>query len=176
MHASLSQRLQAVNQKIEDLYSQLQSYNNEQLNRKPGPGQWSVLQVMHHLIQAETLSERYVRKKLSFNPELKPAGLAGAFRLFLVRINFVLPFKYKAPPGVGDDVLPETSTLEDTMQQWRRQRQSLKELLESLPNGYHNKALYKHPLAGKLSLVQMLDFFEFHIQRHLGQIERTLKV
>lgn len=176
MHALLSRRLQAVNSLMEALYERLKTYNNEQLNRRPGPQQWSVLQVMHHLIQAETLSERYVRKKLSFNPELKPAGLAGALRLFLVRINFVLPFKYKAPKGVGDDVLPETSTLEETIQQWRLQRQSLRELLDSLPEGYHNKALYKHPLAGKLSLVQMLDFFEFHIQRHLGQIERTLKV
>lgn len=175
MHTSLSRRLQSVNQMIEDLYSRLQAHSEEQLNRKPGPQQWSVLQVMHHLIQAETLSERYVRKKLSFNPELKPVGLAGAFRLFLVRINFVLPFKYKAPPGVGDGVLPDSSTLEDTIQQWRKQRQSLKELLDGLPEGYHNKALYKHPLAGKLSLVQMLDFFEFHIQRHLGQIERTLR-
>lgn len=175
MHPSLSKRLQAVNQLIEDLYTRLKTHSHEQLNRKPGPGQWSVLQIMHHLIQAETLSERYVRKKLSFNPELKPAGLANAFRLFLVRINFVLPFKYKAPPGVGDDVLPDTSTLEDTIQQWRKQRQSLSELLENLPEGYHAKALYKHPLAGKLSLVQMLDFFELHIQRHLGQIERTLR-
>ncbi|HRJ17233.1 MAG TPA: DinB family protein [Saprospiraceae bacterium] len=175
MHPSLSRRLRAVNDMIEAMYEQLKAHSDEHLNRRPGPQQWSVLQVMHHLIQAETLSERYVRKKLSFNPELKPAGIAGAFRLFLVRINFVLPFKYKAPKGVGDDVLPETSTLEETIQQWRKQRESLSELLENLPEGYHAKALYKHPLAGKLSLVQMLHFFEIHIQRHQGQIERTLK-
>ncbi len=175
MLPAIAQKLDGIDRLVDNLYAELKDVPDDMLNKKPGTGQWSVLQVMHHLIIAEQLSEGYVRKKLSFQPELPKSGLAGVWRLLVVKVYFFLPFKFKAPKGVGDEVLPEVSTLAGTMDTWRNNRRSLRAYLNSLPESLFDKALYKHPLAGKLTLGQMLEFFDFHIRRHLGQIHRTLE-
>jgi hypothetical protein len=174
MHPKLDKKLSQIDHLLDDLHSELKALPDEVLNRKPGPGQWSALQNMHHLMISEQLSERYVRKKLSFNTPIPNAGIAGAVRIFLLNFYLHLPFKFKAPKIVGDEALPDNTTLEETLSAWRANRQSLRELLAGLPDGHIRKALYKHPFAGKLSLAEMLYFFEFHFRRHRNQIRRAL--
>lgn len=175
MNTNISKRLDNLNRLTEDLYAELKNYSDEVLNRRPGPGQWSVMQVMEHLLLSESLSEKYVRKKLSFNPELPDSGFLGAWRVFLLRVNNeYLPIKFKAPKAVGSEALPESSSLEDVMNRWRANRASLREYLAGLPQEYFKKSIYRHPFAGLLSLSEMLDFFELHFRRHLKQIKRTL--
>lgn len=176
MHSIIARRMQALDNLLDSLYHQLKNYPDETLNRRPGPGQWSVLQVMQHLLLSEHLSEKYVRKKLSFGADIPDVDFSASWRMFLLRwINALPYFKFKAPKGVNDEALPEISNLEDVMRAWRANRQSLRELLESLPPDYARKALYKHPSAGKLSLAQMLSFFGVHFRRHQRQIQRILK-
>lgn len=175
MNTNISKRLDNLNRLLEDLYAELKSHSEEVLNRRPGPGQWSVMQNMEHLLLSEHLSEKYVRKKLSYNPELPDSGFLGAWRVLLLRMNEYLPFKFKAPKAVGNEALPESSSLEDTMNRWRANRASLREYLTGLPNEYFKKSIYRHPFAGLLSLSEMLDFFELHFRRHLKQIRRTLE-
>lgn len=174
MHPNLAKKLNELDRLLDDLHSNLKNKPDEILNRKPGPGRWSALQVMHHLLLAEKLSEGYVRKKLSFNTPVPKAGIAGAFRIFSLYFYLNVPIKFKAPKAVGDEALPGNTTLEETMTAWRANRQSLRALLDGLPADHLGKALYKHPFAGKLSLGQMLFFFNFHFRRHLRQISRTL--
>ncbi len=176
MHSKIDRRMQALDDLLNSLYHKLKDYPDGALNRRPGPGQWSVLQIMQHLLLSEHLSEKYVRKKLSFGADIPDTGLGARWRLFLLMCSNSLPYvKFKAPKGVNDEALPETGHLEDIMHAWRANRQSLRELLESLPPDYTHKALYKHPFAGKLSLAQMLYFFILHFRRHQQQIQRILE-
>jgi hypothetical protein len=174
MNTNISNRLDGLDRLLEDLYAELKTHSADALNRRPGSGQWSVMQVMQHLLLSEHLSEKYVQKKLSFNPQLPNAGFAGAFRIFLLRLNIALPFKFKAPKAVGDEALPENSSLEETMTRWRANRAGLRAYLAGLPEEYFKKSIYRHPFAGRLSLSQMLLFFELHFRRHVKQIKRTL--
>ncbi len=58
--------------------------NEQRILDRPGKdGGWSVMQILSHMMQSEELSYRYVKKKLSFNPELQTihvtiSGLAAA--------------------------------------------------------------------------------------------------
>lgn len=176
MKKNISQRLQKLDKDLEKLFQDLSAYSNETLNRPPAPGKWSALQVMHHLLMAEGYAQRYVKKKLSFNPRLKKAGLGAQWRSFLLWLYLTAPFKFKAPPAVTGENLPAQTSLEETKTLWLQQRRELQDLFESFPDELFSKSIYKHPFAGRLSLKGMLLFFQTHFNRHRKQIERTLKI
>ncbi|MCB9287063.1 MAG: DinB family protein [Lewinellaceae bacterium] len=174
MTSSLDRRLNKMDQRLQRLLDELSNYDNEILNNKPADGGWSALQVMHHLILAEEGSVKYVRKKLSFDPELKSAGLMSAWRASLLNFYFILPFKFKAPPGVGDDVLPAQSDFREVSGRWLANRKELRSYLENLPPELFGKSIYRHPFAGRMSLEGMVRFFDGHFERHRKQISRVL--
>lgn len=149
-------------------------YTDEQLNQRPADGGWSALQVMHHLILAEGGSLSYVKKKLGTRPELNRAGLGSFFRSGMLRLFLTLPKKYAAPKVVGEDMLPQRSSFADAQSQWLSVRQDLRDFLMALPEDHFYMEIYKHPRAGRMSLLGMLRFFNTHLQRHAGQVERTL--
>ena len=175
MKASVKGRFDRIDQKLDNLLEVLSEYSHEQLNKPPANGGWTAIQVMHHLLIAENYSYLYLKKKLSFNPELKRAGLAAGYRRFLLKAYLMTPFKFKAPKAVSEDALPAVSKLEEVGQQWKSNRHALRAFMETFPEEHYTKELYKHPLAGRMTLDGMLDFFEFHFDRHEKQIKKTLK-
>ncbi len=173
--AATLKQLDRLDQELSALFRELEPYEDSRLNYCPADGGWSVLQVLHHLILAETASLGYVQKKLSFNPALEKAGARAAWRLFVVDFYFRMPTKFKAPKGVDRAALPDESGFESTREQWETQRKALRQYLSHLPEDRFDRELYKHPFAGKMTLRQMLQFFGMHIKRHQKQIKRVLK-
>lgn len=168
------QSIEKIDQQLNNLIDRLSKYDQDTLNTRM-PGRWSVLDNLQHLKRAERLSEAYVKKKLSFNPSLKKAGLGASWRSFLLNSYARMPFKFKAPPAVNEEHFPETSSLEEIQKEWSAQRSNLKNYFSSLPEDLFDKELYKHPLVGKVTLSAMIDFFGIHMKRHEHQIERALK-
>lgn len=175
MTSSTSRRLEQMGEKLEALLNDLSKYDNEKLNTTPADGGWSPLQVMHHLIISENLSLKYVQKKLSFNPELKAVGLSAKWRTFLLKNYLKTPIKFKAPKMVSTEAMPTVSDFQEMAARWKNSRKELKIYLESLPQELDNKAIYKHPVAGRLGLDGMVLFFDIHFDRHRKQIDRALK-
>lgn len=174
MNAKLRKNLQHLDADLSKLLEELKNYSEADLNRPPKPGAWSALQVMHHLMMAEAGSQKYVEKKLSYNPELKNKGILNAFRFQLLSLFMRSPLKRKAPANIGDEVLPQQSSFWETAKTWKAQRESLAQYLESLPADYSKKEIYKHPAAGRLTLGQMVLFFHDHFRRHRKQIRKAL--
>lgn len=159
---------------LDALAGELSRYSPEKLNQKPAPDKWSALQVAHHLILAEEQSIQYLSKKMSFKPRVKKSGLLTRLRVGLLRIYLNTPLRFKAPNIVGDEVLPETSDLATTLEQWRAVRARLKEVISTMPEEYLQTEIYRHPLAGRMDPGGMLVFFQEHFDRHRQQILRTL--
>lgn len=174
MHPSYQSLLGLLEQERRELLVLLQVRSDEELNRVPGPGQWSAIQVMHHLIISEELSLGYIRKKLSFKPALIKAGFSEKFRRLLLKIYLGLPFKFKAPKGVDDEALPVFASFSETAKRWEAIRSDLAGFLEGVAPDLLDKELYKHPAAGKMTLNGMLDFYLAHFRRHREQILRML--
>ena len=171
----IEKRLKILDKKLNLLLEELKYYSEDQLNRKPGEDKWSVIQVMHHMILAETGSYNYIQKKLSFNPMLKNKGILTASRKLALWFFLKAPFKFKAPMGVSGEKLPDHAGFWDTAKQWKDQRNKLKSYLLTLPPDLFRKELYKHPFAGRLDISGMVDFFEGHFDRHLKQIRKITK-
>ncbi|MFK7983543.1 MAG: DinB family protein [Saprospiraceae bacterium] len=167
--------LKNLDQKLTLLLRDLKTYTDAKLNEQPSDSEWSVLQIMQHLMKAEAGSVSYVQKKLSYEPELANANVLSSFRSVYLNMALTSPFKIKAPAQISGDALSTNLTFWEVAKQWKGQRNELNTYLESLPEDYFIKDLYKHPLSGKMTLSSMLSFFNKHVDRHTRQIKRTLK-
>ncbi|MEM8524907.1 MAG: DinB family protein [Bacteroidota bacterium] len=175
MDKSVEKKLDKLDADLRNLLTDLDGYSEQTLNRKPDEKSWSVFQIMTHLILAEGGSIKYIQKKLSFSPELKTAGATAKARSVLVNAYLSSPLKRKAPEAIAGDNLPKYTTFWDVAKKWKNQREELRTYLDELPADLFDKELYKHPFAGKMTLGEMLAFFQKHYNRHKKQIYRTLR-
>lgn len=135
--------------------------------------QWSLGEVLAHLITAERLSLEYMRKKSLGLQSLKPSSLGADLRFLALKISQRLPLKYKAPQHVRDHT-PSISSFEDLRRQWDEQREALRLYLDSLGESDWKKEVYKHFVAGRLNALHAVQFFMEHIHHHKPQIHRLL--
>lgn len=74
-------------------------------------------------------------------------------------------------------MIPEEKfkSLKEVESEWAQIRSDLFQLIGNLSNAELKKELWKHAIAGKMDIYEMLDFFHIHFERHRNQIERTLR-
>lgn len=173
----MNQKIQPVWNKLEqqrsDLFDFLEKQDPSVFNLKPAPDKWSVNQNVLHLIEAESASLAYMKKKLSFGSDLPKAGFQSKMRRLALRVVFALPLKYKAPKILG--VMPDDLSFDDLKKRWVALRIEYKSFLAGMSESIIEAELWRHQIAGKMNILQMIDFFEDHVNRHRGQIERTLQ-
>ena len=172
MNAQLEKQFLQLEEERKNLFSELKSYSDEIINKKPAPEKWSVAEIMTHLITAEEMSLKYLSKKIQDTSREKPEGLKNKWRWLLVLIVFNFDIKFKAPeivePKLGYQSLADLET------KWSAVRNQTLQVLQKLSDEEVNKTLWKHALAGKLNLDHMVKFFAVHYNRHKKQIDRTL--
>ena len=152
------------------LLKRLDGIPSEKLAERPGPGKWSVAQVMMHLVVAEESALAYLKKKLEYGGHRR-TGLFAGLRLSLLELAIKLPFRYKAPAIVAD--IPECSC-EEANERWAAVRGEMRRTYTELDEAVIDHELFKHPMVGRFELLLGIHFMHTHMTRHLGQIERTV--
>lgn len=154
---------------------ELSSYSPEILNKKPADGGWSAIQTAWHLLLVEENSLAYIKKKLGFGGAFEKAGFGTRWRNFLLQTALFLPLKFKAPATASSDNLPEVITCNDLRVRWEKVQKDWADFLAEMPEQLLDRAVFKHPRAGRLSWMQTLVFIETHFDRHLLQIRKALR-
>jgi uncharacterized damage-inducible protein DinB len=174
MTSKVQQLWTKIEQQRTRLFDELDSVDPSVLNRKATPETWSANQNLEHLYLAEGASLSYLKKKLSSGSDGIPkAGFKSWLRRFSLRVAFALPtLKFKAPEYLGD--LPETSDFDDLKSRFTNQRKDIKIFLDTLSDDVLESEVWKHARAGKMSIAQMVDFFEDHFNRHEQQLKRAI--
>jgi uncharacterized damage-inducible protein DinB len=175
MDARIQRQIKQLDEDLNDLLNDLKNYSADQLNAQPEPGAWSVFQVMQHLMIAESKSIGYVKKKTSYPEGLKKAGFPEIFRRKVLKLFLWLPFKYKAPAIVNETHFKDKVTLDELANTWRTSRGELAHFLENMKPEWADKEIFRHAIAGRMTLDGMLIFFSDHFARHRKQIDRTLQ-
>ena len=172
MNAKLQKQFDTLEKGRKGLFDDLKAYKDETINQKPSPDAWSIAQVIEHLIMSEELSLQYLKKKTLDTSKVPVAGLASQWRFLLTRTVFMLNIKYKAPSLI----VPQSDfvSVKELDARWTRVRNDTYTLLNSLPDGDLKKEIWKHAIAGKMNIYQMLAFFNIHFSRHRKQVYRTL--
>lgn len=169
-------KLDRLDSNLMRLLNEMSKYNDEQLFQPPAEGAWSPVQVLQHLILAESGSLRYLRKKTSGGLSGIPKSNFGTWlRMQLLNLYLDLPIKFKAPKSAGAESFEPVASFAEAADKYRKIREELRSFLESLPEEAFRLEVYRHPYAGRMSLAGMLVFFDEHFNRHEGQILKQLK-
>ncbi len=139
----------------------------------PEHGGWSGIQVIRHLLGAETgitaLLEKQAAKPAA---ELPAAGLKNWLRSRLMSWMLARPNKrFKVPARLGEPAAEEAN-VEQVRREWADLRQRLAQLLARFPASHNAKAVFEHPRAGWLTLAQTLRFMTDHVRHHQQQVAR----
>ena len=155
----------------EQLFKDLEQYTDDQLNFKPSENEWSILEVMHHLMMAEGGSNMYVQKKLTNGlADIAEVDAEANDRFQQLTAYMEGDNATSAPPMVVPTF--GRSSYAATREGWDKIRRDTAEQLGRFGESDLNKAAYKHILVGRMTIGQMIGFFRLHFNRHLRQIER----
>ncbi len=172
MAPSLQSLLDQIENQRSAILNSIRSLSTAQLTHSPAQGQWSLAQVLSHIMSAERLSVAYIQKKALGIDAAQQSGLWEEFKIQLLIVSQRLPgLKFRAPRRVVENTA-QFSDLASIEASWDQIRNDLRALLENIPSHQVNRLLYKHPVAGYLDVRHALIFFREHIIHHQPQIER----
>ena len=165
------QKLAQLNEVKTEFLNIVRQATPEQRRFKPTPESWCMLEVLEHIVVSESGAVRFMKKRGTL-PSSAFNRFKGKFRAALLMAFMRSSFKVKAPKGVPGLVPKEITPLEELLPMWDVQKDELVDYLDNFSPEHQHHFVFKHPLSGKLTLAQTLDFFREHIVHHLSQLKR----
>lgn len=159
-------RLDAVHDR---LLAEVSGLDAEQLTRKPGPNQWSIAEVLHHLCLVERRILQGLERELSQPPQrigvmnrLVPFSLLVGRRVRRVQAPRAVE-PVNPPPG------------EMLIENYNQVRSDLKAFSQQHGRERLKSIVLIHPFLGKFTGVKAVAFVGHHERRHLKQIREIIK-
>ena len=172
--ADLARRLQRLEQSRQRALELLSGRDAATLNRAPAAGRWSALQVLHHVVTAEALTLRYIRKKMQAGDALPRATFGSRLRLLAVEAVLASPLRVRAPDVVAE--VPAQVDAAELRSRWEGVRDDLRALVEEFPPQLLDRLVFRHPIGGRMTLAHALGTLEAHLDHHVPQVERAVSV
>jgi uncharacterized damage-inducible protein DinB len=170
---SLTLAFNKLEKQLEDLLQTVKTLSSEQQNFKPNSNSWSILQVFRHLMQSEGQIIKYLQKKILGTATARKASVSALLRSILLNAAMRLPIKYKVPDAILVD-FEENYDFEELSSDWKLLRKEIRDFLTNIDEETSTKEIFRHPVVGRMSLLQGLTFMQEHIKRHTKQVERIM--
>jgi hypothetical protein len=170
MNRKLSQIFDLAEQERKEILKSIVDISPEQFFAKL-PKKWSISQILNHIMLSERLSLIYMKKKSLGIDTAGDTGLIEDVKFLLLKFSQRLPLKFKAPEVLGKSE-PDSPTLAEITAKWNNVRNEMLAFAEGLPEKYLKRKIYKHPVAGRLNIIQAIAFMREHVNHHLPQIKR----
>lgn len=137
---------------------------------KPDAQTWSLGQVVDHVTIAEAGALQYVNYKLTEVEKLRAAGFGARVRSTILAAALRSPMRFKAPEVAATP----SNELEwpEANERWKDLRNRWRSLLETFPEELAGTAIYRHPVAGRMTIEHALSFMQEHLAHHRRQLER----
>lgn len=148
---------------------ELANLNEDQLRRKPGPSDWSILQIVQHMV----LAERDVMQHLPEPKELIARKRGLRARIFYVVVILILRWNIRVPVPSKRMVPDGNTSLSELRQQWDENMRWFRGYLDSLEPEDLKRAVFSHPIAGPLTGPQAGKLAQYHFNTHLRQIKKV---
>ena len=134
---------------------------------------WSVLQILYHVWLAEISSEKYIRTKIQYPETIIKTPVLAYIRAFLTKYFLLLEVSINAPKHTAK--FPKKICLKKLQENWIKSRASFSKLILELDQKkLSNKAVFKHPIMGRINLSLTLYFFKLHFNHHQKQINKRI--
>ena len=177
MNHRLHLKFEQLERATENLLASAEALGTDK-TKAPAAGQWSAVQVVHHLLFIESNIIQYVQKKMQSEELLPKTSFFTRLRVQFVRLMLRLPgLKFKAPRGVATLTdAGEVPTLPEMRQTWEASRRQLERLLNEFPSRQLNRAVFPHPRSGRITIYQVMEHLVDHLLHHQQQMARITKV
>ena len=163
-----TQLLNALDESHKEFFAALDAVSGAQWGWKPAPNQWSVGETAHHIVLAEALLFRTVRKAVATPPNPEWEQQTGGKTEFLFRVLPARQGKAVAPDPIVPRELPTPARVKA---QFARQRvEIVKFAAETRVPLKQHTIVHPFPIFGTLSAYQWLLYVPLHTMRHHRQI------
>lgn len=153
----------------EQLISRLASVDSAAWVSSPRPGAWSLAEIAHHLMLCEEEVMRQIR-----HPEpdfARPLTLRDAAGRVMVTTVFRWGIRVKTPMRSVEPT--PGASLNEIRDRWDSVRSELAAYLSELQAPDCARVVFRHPVAGRMTLGQTLRLLRDHFQHHVRQMLRT---
>ncbi len=142
-------------------------------SKKPDDAAWSIQEILEHLVLAERGGYDLIRTAAARYRAGDPVW-SGPSENDDLPIEEIVERTWKPKEEAPESATPTGLW---TAGIWASHLRSCDSLLSDLPVVLEGlpleEVIYPHFLCGPLNAIQRLEFLRFHLDRHLGQIQRT---
>lgn len=156
-----------------EILETLATLSNDVLNTPTASNKWSILQILHHTALVESGTLQYIKKKSQKPDQIPRVGFLVPIKMVFLSMVLKSNIKIKAPKILGEP--PQILKLQDIADDWEQTRGALYLFLEQLPEEFNGKAVFKHPMVGRIGFTHMLSFLIYHFEHHEKQIKKYLE-
>jgi len=173
MNIEITSLLKEIENARNQLVGSVNGLSHLQVNYQPSVNEWSILQIVEHLVWAEQGGICGMFKAIEGIKISQPIW-SGESANHGLSIEQIVDKTWQAKEKVPEVAAPRWG---GSMAFWISSLENCQLLLEQLKNHTASVnleiAIYPHPISGPLNIFQRLEFLRFHMERHLGQIERV---
>jgi len=167
--SQLQDQLEIYDRQRNALLNDLERLDEEEIRRKSGPDAWSLVEIVQHLV----LSEREVLDNLP-EPKILTAKKRGvrhlvSYALVLAVLRWNIP-----APVPSDGMVPDGNTsLSELHHQWDENLTWLRDYVNTLRPVDVGRAVFRHPIAGPMTIGQTIRLATLHFDVHFRQIKKV---
>jgi hypothetical protein len=167
LHPELQQAMVLTDADRQCLLDRVRGMTQAQGDFKPAADDWSVGEVLHHLILIEVSISKLFHKLIKENQPVR--GATDAVRVE----DLVYP---AARRGLAPEFAIPTPQrpLADALRELTTTRERTKQTLASYSGDHPAELRWQHPVLGDIGLAHWVRFIGLHEGHHLRQIERIM--
>jgi uncharacterized protein (TIGR02246 family) len=175
----------------------VEGLSQEELDRSPGSGRWSIGEVLDHLLRAEAFFRRDLGRLVELSRAGRPGHIRHSFRdldigppfiprALLPALDWPLTLATLVVPGPVLDALADSRLIpmrhptaaeprrgrpaDDLRRELREASEQTAQLLGQLAARDASRMTISHPLLGVRTVPELIRFMAHHERRHQGQV------
>ena len=151
------------------LLADIDAWSPPQLTYRPTPAAWSAAEVLDHIVRVEREILAAAQRGL---PTPHRRGASDRLRFILLDWLFRSDRRVRVPGSVPQVLPAPHADLGTVRREWDVARQELGSFLAPLTADQLSLGVFRHPVAGWMSVPQVLRFFWVHTHHHGYQLDR----
>jgi hypothetical protein len=168
MLEDIQETFESLEKKYGKLLQHLNSLTDDVVSFKAGADQWSIIEVIEHLVMAEENMLEQLTGAASATT-LDPRDRSAK--------NFHIVIKVMTkdiPVDVPDESMEPHGqiSLEELLGRWNDTRKKTRAYIDAINSADAGDLVYRHPFAGPLDMAETLRFIDVHFDNHMRHIEK----
>ncbi|NMM48434.1 DinB family protein [Marinigracilibium pacificum] len=134
---------------------------------------WNSAQIINHLMKVEKNTFDFI-SHFDFNRKKEKTGIRNLINSFMLNAFLKSTMKAKVPTkAIEPDENPDIETM---IQFYREHTIKFEKFIDQFPQDKLDFFIFKHPLAGKLNILQTIEFLTNHSLHHSIQITKLKRI